>query len=376
VIVDATVQENVTAHPVDSRLIEIARHEVVSAASCGGSQLKQTFAKEGKALRRRVSGYAHAKQFRRSRTVLKPQRTILDIRIREVQRRLEAPVFAPAHPKAVSDLMMWLGRAGRIRTQQRKGTTKLYALHAPDFECLAKGKARKPYEFCVKSAVVVSHKHGLMLGARTFPGTPYDGHILDAALEQASKLCRTMLVTLKQIVVNLGLRGVDADNPDVEIIHRGKYKSLTTQQKRRLRRRQALEPAICHEVRHPHGPLLAARDTGRGTARHQLCSGLQPALAAAGDRPRGPWVTFLRLLQVALSQSPRHPQILGTYASAKWHPVTIPKRSVVAIWILQGRLIGRALIRPELLQIFADRAHADGGSCRCDCLIGYKQRSR
>jgi hypothetical protein len=63
---------------------------------------------------------------------------------------------------AVSDLMMWLERAERIRTQQRNDKNKLYALHAPEVECLAKGKARKPYEFGVKSAVVVSHKHGLM----------------------------------------------------------------------------------------------------------------------------------------------------------------------------------------------------------------------
>ena len=36
---------------------------------------------------------------------------------------------------------------------------------AAKFECIGKGKARKPYEFGVKSAVVVAHHHGLMLGA-------------------------------------------------------------------------------------------------------------------------------------------------------------------------------------------------------------------
>jgi IS5 family transposase len=148
VIVDTTVQEKAIAHPVDSRLIEIARHKVVGAAKRAGIQLKQTFAKE---LRRRAGGYAHAKQFRRLKKVLKRQRTILGIVIREVQRKLESADFAPEHPKAVSDLMMWLERAERIRTQQRNGTNKLYALHAPEVECIGKGKARKPYEFGVKS---------------------------------------------------------------------------------------------------------------------------------------------------------------------------------------------------------------------------------
>ena len=53
-------------------------------------------------------------------------------------------------------------------------------------------------------------------------------------------------VKLKHVVADLGLRGVDADNPDKLIIHRGKFKSLSAQQKGWLRRRQAVEPAIGH----------------------------------------------------------------------------------------------------------------------------------
>jgi transposase, IS5 family len=246
VIVDTTVQEKAIAHPVDSRLLEIARHKVVSAAKRAGIQLKQTFVKEGKELRRRAGGYAHAKQFRRLKKVVKRQRTILGVVMREVQRKRQRPDFAPDAPKAVSDLMMWLERAERIRTQQRKDKNKLYALHAPEVECIGKGKARKPYEFGVKSAVVVSHKHGLMLGARTFTGNPYDGHILSAVLEQAANLTQDLCVKIKQVVADLGFRGVDADNPDKQIIHRGKFKSLSPQQKGWLRRRQAVEPAIGH----------------------------------------------------------------------------------------------------------------------------------
>ena len=246
VIVDTTVQEKAIAHPVDSRLLEIARHKVVSAAKRAGIQLKQTFAKEGKVLRRRAGGYAHAKQFRRLKRVVKRQRTVLGIVMREVQRKQQRPDFEPHHAKTASDLGVWLERAERIRTQQRKDKNKLYALHAPEVECIGKGKARKPYEFGVKNAVVVSHKHGLMLGARTFPGNPYDGHILSAVLEQATNLTQDLSVKLRQVVVDLGFRGVDADNPDKQIIHRGKFKTLSPQQKGWLRRRQAVEPAIGH----------------------------------------------------------------------------------------------------------------------------------
>ena len=65
------------------------------------------------------------------RKVVKRQRTILGIVTREVQRQLQAVDFVPAQSKALSDLSMWLERAERVRTQQRAGKNKLYALHAP-----------------------------------------------------------------------------------------------------------------------------------------------------------------------------------------------------------------------------------------------------
>jgi IS5 family transposase len=184
--------------------------------------------------------------------------------------------------------------AGRLEPCAGKlACTVLRGEHAGNGVFLPDGKARKPYEFGVKSAVVVSHKHGLMLGARTFPGNPYDGHILSAVLEQATNLLQDHAVKLKQIVVDLGFRGVDADNPDKEIIHRGRYKSLSPQQKGWLRRRQAVEPAIGHlKSGSPNGSVLAARRAGRCVAFDQLCGWLQPALAAACHRPSGPGARF------------------------------------------------------------------------------------
>jgi IS5 family transposase len=88
VIVDSTVRSLAIAHPVDSRLLEIAGHKIVSAAKRAGIALKQTFAQEGKTLRHNAGGYAHAKQFKRLRRTLMSQRTILRVVMREVQRSL------------------------------------------------------------------------------------------------------------------------------------------------------------------------------------------------------------------------------------------------------------------------------------------------
>src|SRR5450631_1305525 len=191
-----------------------------------------------------------------SKKTVKRQRTILGVVMREVQRKLDAqtellaaggtPCNEPSDPKAFSDLQMWLERAERIRTQQRHDKNKLYALHAPEVECIGKGKARKPYEFGVKVSLAVTHKSGLMVGARSFPGNPYDGHVLAVQLEQTTNLLQDLGRSPTQVIVDLGFRGVDADNPGIEIIHRGRYKSLTLQQKRWLKRRQAIEPMIGH----------------------------------------------------------------------------------------------------------------------------------
>lgn len=244
VIVDSTVQEKAIAHPVDSRLLEIARAKVVQAAKQAGIRLKQTFVKEGKELRRKAGGYAHARQFKRLHRTVKRQRTILGIVLREVERKLDTASTAPAN--MIMTLKTLLDRAERIRSQQPKDKNKLYALHAPEVECIGKGKARKPYEFGVKASIAVTHKSGLMVGARTFPGNPYDGHVLNQQLEQTTILLEGTGRCPKQVVVDLGYRGVDKDNPGVEIIHRGKYKSLSLAQRRWLKRRQAIEPAIGH----------------------------------------------------------------------------------------------------------------------------------
>jgi transposase, IS5 family len=301
VTVDTTVQEKAIAHPVDSRLLEIARHKVTSSARRCGIQLKQTFAKEGKELRRKAGGYAHAKQFRRLKRTVKRQRTVLGIVMREVQRKLEAPGFTSTNAKALSDLMMWLERAERVRTQKINDKNKLYALHAPEVECIGKGKARKPYEFGVKAAVVISHQAGLVVGARSFPGNPYDGHILSAILEQSTNLLQDVAVKIKVVVADLGFRGVDADNPDVQIIHRGKFKSLNPQQKTWLRRRQAVEPAIGH-LKADHRMDRCWLKGAQGDALHTLgCAAgynLRWLLRAIAKLGIGP--AFLCLLQMAL----------------------------------------------------------------------------
>jgi IS5 family transposase len=243
VIVDTTVQEKAIAHPTDARLLDVARRLLVRHAKRAGLGLKQTYERECQTLRRRAGGYAHAKQFKRLKTVLKRQRTILGVLIREITRKMAATSLAE---DVKSKLTTLLQRAERIRTQKTKDKNKLYAMHAPEVECIGKGKARKPYEFGVKASIAVTHGKGLVVGARTFPSNPYDGHTLAAQIEQTTTLLESIGTKPTTAVVDLGYRGVDQEVPGIEVIHRGKAKRLTAQQKVWLRRRQAIEPVIGH----------------------------------------------------------------------------------------------------------------------------------
>ncbi|MDB5928820.1 MAG: transposase, family, partial [Polaromonas sp.] len=100
----------------------------------------------------------------------------------------------------------------------------------------------------------------------------------------------------QQVVVDLGYRGkdVDAANPGVQIIHRGRYKTMSQHERQLLKRRQAVEPAIGHlkaDYRMRRCWLAGAA----GDALHALCCavGYNLALADAGrgaPGPEGPFV--------------------------------------------------------------------------------------
>ena len=74
-----------------------------------------------------------------------------------------------------------LARARQIWSQQqRQRGWKLYSFHAPEVECIGKGKARAPYEFGVKASIVTTNARApggqFVLHAAALPGNPYDGH--------------------------------------------------------------------------------------------------------------------------------------------------------------------------------------------------------
>ena len=179
--------------------------------------------------------YAHAKQYKRMKKTIKTLRTRVGRVQREVKRKLHQ---LPEHQQPQAQDL--LGRVSRILTQKTKDKNKLYALHAPEVECISKGKARTPYEFGVKVTVATTLKEGLVVGMRSMPGNPWDGHTLDETIEQVSILTNNKP---KTVVVDKGYQGVKVEG--VEILRSGQRR-VTRAMKAMIKRRSAIEPAIGH----------------------------------------------------------------------------------------------------------------------------------
>ena len=137
----------------------------------------------------------------------------------------------------------------------------------PEAECISKGKARTPYEFGVKVTVATTLKEGLVVGMRSMPGNPWDGHTLSETVEQASILTDRMP---KTVIVDRGYQGVVVDG--IQILRSGQRRGVTRGLKAMIKRRSAIEPTIGHmktDGRLDRNPLKGAL----GDALHAVLCG-------------------------------------------------------------------------------------------------------
>lgn len=285
VIVDTTVCPKAIAHPTDSRLLERSRQHLVKFAQDNGLSLRQNYNREAPRLATQVGRYAHAKQYKRMRGAIRTLRTRVGRVQRDVQRGLQRQVAQlPQHVQAKGQDL--LQRVGRILTQKTKDKNKLYALHAPEVECISKGKAHKPYEFGVKVSVATTLKEGLVVGMRAMPGNPYDGHTLNEAIEQVSILANHRPRTA---IVDKGYQG--ADVPGVQVLRSGQRRGVTRTLKAMIKRRSAIEPTIGH--------MKSDGRLGRNPLKGALGDALHAVLCGAGHNIRL-LVSLLRLFVACL----------------------------------------------------------------------------
>ncbi len=188
-----------------------------------------------------VGRYTHAHQFKRARRMLKFLRTRLGRVIRDINRKIDGNA---AQEERFRPLLIL---AGRVQAQDhRQRGPKVYSLHAPEVECIGKGKARAPYEFGCKVSIatpVTQPKGGqFVLHARALHGNPFDGHTLGPAIADIERMTG---IEVKRGHVDKGYRGHGHPHK-FRIWISGQVRRTTAAIKREMKRRAAIEPVIGH----------------------------------------------------------------------------------------------------------------------------------
>jgi IS5 family transposase len=284
VVIDTTVQPKAVAFPTDAKLLNRARDRLVKLARQTGVELRQSYVRVGKLALIKHQRYAHAHQFKRANKALRKLKTYLGRVIRDLARRTSDDQElrqAFAHPLSI---------ARRVLEQDyRQRGRKIYSLHAPEVECIGKGKAHRPYEFGVKVSVATTLQRSrggqFVAHIATLPGNPYDGHTLAEIIPNMEALIGNKL---ERILADAGYRGHNA-SPDYKfrIYTAGQKRRVTPQIKREMRRRAAIEPVIGH--------LKAEHRMDRNHLAHASGDAVNAILAAAGYN-FSLLLTWLRLL--------------------------------------------------------------------------------
>jgi IS5 family transposase len=241
ITVDTTVQPKNVTHPTDAKLMLTAIRHLGRLARAQGVPLRQSYVRVAKRAALMAGRYTHAKQFKRANRELRFLRTRLGRLIRDIRRKTEGdPVLEAAFARPLAKAMQI-----RAQRQNRRGR-KLYSWHAPETECIGKGKAHKPYEFGVKVSIATTNRRAkggqFVLHASALPGVPYDGHTLRAVIEETQALTGR---EIERVYVDKGYRGHHAPKP-LRVFVSGQKRGVHGAIKRELRRRSAIEAVIGH----------------------------------------------------------------------------------------------------------------------------------
>lgn len=248
VIVDTTVQPKNAMFPTDAKLVHGAREILVRKAQALGLVLRQSYRRVGKLMLIKHQRYAHAKQFNRANRTLRKLKTFLGRVMRDISRKIRGNEALQA------EFATPLSLARRVRDQQkREPGSKVYSLHAPEVECIGKGKVHRPYEFGVKvslATTITSAKGGqFVVHAKALPGNPYDGDTLKTVIPEIEAITGGALA---RIIADAGYRGHNAPPTHTfKIYTSGQKRRMTPSIKRVMKRRAAVEPVIGH-VKNEH----------------------------------------------------------------------------------------------------------------------------
>ena len=231
--IDTTVQEKEIRFPTDARLYDRARQKLVDFAKERRIKIRQNYNRKSKKMLYWQSRYSHARQMKRAKACTRKLRNYLGRVLRDIERNC---------PKPDDQLQSLMDIGTRIYQQQQKDKNKIYSVHAPEVECISKGKAHKRYEFGCKVGVAATSKGGWFVGAKAYHGNPYDGHTLKEALRQVKRI----VIEPEHVFVDMGYRGHNYKGDTQVHVDKRRRGRTAKSLWRWMKRRAAIEPGIGH----------------------------------------------------------------------------------------------------------------------------------
>ena len=146
----------------------------------------------------------------------------------------------------------------------------IYSIHAPEAECISKGKLNKKYEFGNKVSIASCLSKNFILCAKSFHGNPYDGHTLSSTIEDIQKNTN---VFIEKVFVDRGYRGNDYPSKG-KVFSPYTTKKLSDENKANMKRRSAIEASISHLKRYFR--------MGRNYLKGKIGDIINPILASIG----------------------------------------------------------------------------------------------
>jgi transposase, IS5 family len=233
--VDTTVQEKAVAFPTDARLYHKARRVLVRLAKKSNINLRRSYERVGRRAFLKQGRYASAGQHKRAKKETRRLKTMLGCLIRDIGRKCSNPEGRLAKVLTI---------ACSIFNQKRNDTNKVYSVHAPEVECIAKDKVHKKYEFSCKVAMVSSSRDNWILAIDAVHGNPFDGHTLKDSLKQVKQITGWQPLPA---YCDRGYRGAAKEITDTEVhLAVKKKKSMKASLWKWYARRSAIEPIFGH----------------------------------------------------------------------------------------------------------------------------------
>jgi IS5 family transposase len=266
--VDTTVLEKAITFPTDAKLYHRMRVKLVDEANRLGLPLRQSYRRKSKKALIWVGRYSHARQMKRSNKALRSVKTMFGRVLRDIERKAKT---AGINDKNLNEMVV-LGY--RLFKQKREDKNKIYSLHCPEVECIAKGKAHKKYEFGCKVSFVTSSRGNFFLSAQALHGNPFDGHTLKEALKDAEQHLQSITKNaapsknkITDVFVDQGYKGHGVTDQVVTIVGKNQ-KNAPPSLKKWMKRRAAIEPLIGHAKNDGGDP----RNHLLGKSGDQICA--------------------------------------------------------------------------------------------------------